>query len=105
MAGRTLNHGLICGNIFGEIRTALRNKKRNCTPINSEVKLYIQSKNSFLYPDTMVICGDIEISDDEPNVVTNPTVIIEVLSKSTASYDRGDKFFFIVKSKVYKNIS
>lgn len=94
MAGGTLNHGLICGNIFGEIRTALRNKKSNCTPINSEVKLHIQSKNRFLYPDTMVVCGEIETSEDEPNAITNPTIIIEVLSKSTASYDRGDKFFF-----------
>lgn len=94
MAGGTLNHGLICGNIFGEIRTALRNKKSGCTPMNSEIKLHIEKQNRFLYPDTMVVCNKIETSKTEPNAVINPTVIIEVLSKSTASYDRGDKFFF-----------
>jgi Uma2 family endonuclease len=94
MAGGTLEHGLICGNIFGEIRTALRNKKSNCKPINSEVKLHVQSVNRFLYPDTMVICGEIEKSKDEINAVTNPILIVEVVSKSSASYDRGDKFYF-----------
>lgn len=93
MAGGTLNHGLICGNIFGEFRTILKNKKRNCKAINSEIKLHISSKNAFLYPDAMVICGDIKKSSVNPNAVTNPLVIVEVLSKSTANYDRGDKFF------------
>lgn len=93
MAGGTLNHVLICGNIFGEIRAVLRSDNRNCKVMNSEIKLYIQSKNSFLYPDAMVICGDIEKSHKEPNSVTNPIVIVEVFSKSTESYDRGDKFY------------
>lgn len=94
MAGGTLNHGLICGNIFGEIRIALKAKNSDCKVINSEIKLHVKEKNSFLYPDAMVICGAIEKSKTELNSVTNPVVIIEVLSKSTASYDRGDKFFF-----------
>jgi len=94
MAGGTIEHGLICGNIFGEIRANLRTKKSNCRPINSEVKLHIQSINRFLYPDAMVICGDIEKSEDEINAVTNPILIVEVLSKTSASYDRGDKFYF-----------
>ena len=94
MAGGTLNHGLICGNIFGEIRSALRNKDSVCKVMNSEIKLHILTKNSFLYLDTMVICGEIERSTTELNAVTNPTVIVEVLSKTTANYDRGDKFFF-----------
>ncbi len=94
MAGGTLNHGLICGNIFGEIRTALKHKKSDCKVMNSEIKLHVKEKNSFLYPDTMIVCGEIEKSQLESNAVTNPVVIIEVLSKSTANYDRGDKFFF-----------
>lgn len=94
MAGGTLNHGLICGNIFGEIRTSLRQKNSGCMPMNSEIKIHIQKQNRFLYPDTMVVCDEIETADEDKNAVINPTVIIEVLSKSTASYDRGDKFFF-----------
>lgn len=92
MAGGTINHGLICGNIFGEIRAKL--KDGDCKTINSEIKLHIEKSNKYIYPDTMVICGNIETSEDLPNAVTNPILIVEVLSKSTADYDRGDKFFF-----------
>ncbi len=94
MTGGSLAHGLIRGNIFGEIRALLKAKKSNCQPLNNDIKLHISTQNQFLYPDTMVICGKIEQSNDEPDAVTNPKVIIEVLSKSTANYDRGDKFFF-----------
>ena len=62
MAGGSLEHGLICGNVFGEIRTVLRAKGSNCVAMNSEIKLYIATQNRFLYPDTMVVCGDIEKS-------------------------------------------
>lgn len=93
MAGGTLNHGLLCGNSYSELRNNLRNKGSNCKPITSEVKIHIKRKNSFVYPDAMVICGDIEKSEDHNNAVINPILIVEVLSKSTADYDRGDKFY------------
>lgn len=93
MAGGTLEHGLISGNIFGEIKFALRQAKKNCRALNSDVKLYVQSYNKFLYPDVMVIYGEIEKADNEANAVSNPIVIVEVLSKTTEGYDRGDKFF------------
>lgn len=93
LAGGTLNHGLICGNVFGEIRSWLKEKKSPCKAMSSEVKLHIQSEKSFLYPDTMVVCGDIEKSKIDPNAVANPVLIVEVLSKTTSAYDRGDKFY------------
>ena len=92
LAGGTLNHGLICGNVFGELKSKLKEKKSNCLPLNTDVKLHIKKTNSYVYPDTMVICGEIEMASEEPNAVTNPILIIEVLSQSTAEYDRGDKF-------------
>ncbi len=76
------------------LREGLKNKNSSCKVINSEIKLHVQSKNNFLYPDAMVICGDIKKSQDDPNAVTNPVLIVEVLSKTTSSYDRGDKFYF-----------
>lgn len=93
MGGGTINHGTICGNIFGEIRTALKELNSSCKVRNSEIKVHVQSKNCFLYPDALVVCNDIKKSKTEPNSITNPTVIIEVLSNSTANYDRGDKFY------------
>ena len=93
MAGGTIEHGLISGNTFGEIKFGLRNAKKACQVINSEVKLHVDQANKFLHPDVMVVCGDLERSDSTPHAIVNPTVIIEVLSKTTERYDRGDKFF------------
>lgn len=93
MAGGTYEHGLICGNIFAEIRSSLIARDSPCIAMSSEIKLHVVAENSFLYPDTMVVCEEVEKSETEPNAVTNPVLVIEVLSKSTATYDRGDKFF------------
>ena len=93
MAGGTLNHGLLCGNSYSEIRNKLREKGSSCKPFTSEVKIHVKKKNSYLYPDAMVICGNIELSKENGNSVANPILIVEVLSKSTANYDRGDKFY------------
>ncbi len=92
MAGGTLNHGIISNNINTEINNGLRSSSKGCTSINGDVKIYIKKANSIVYPDGMVICGEIELSEVDKHSVTNPILIIEVLSKSTESYDRGDKF-------------
>ena len=94
LAGGTLNHGLLCGNVYSEIRNRLTEKTSNCIPFTSEIRVHISEKNSYVYPDSMVICGNIEKSENETNSVINPVLIVEVLSKSTAEYDRGDKFYF-----------
>jgi len=93
LAGGTLNHGLICGNIFAKIWSGLAEKNSPCKAMTSEIKLHVHSERSFLYPDTMVVCGEIEKSRVEPNAIANPVLIVEVLSKTTSAYDRGDKFF------------
>ncbi|MFK7797550.1 MAG: hypothetical protein AB8E82_08860 [Aureispira sp.] len=46
------------GNIYAELRTGLGNKNSNCKPLASEAKLFIKSKNKYVYPDSMVICGN-----------------------------------------------
>jgi len=94
LAGGTLNHGLLCGNIYAEIRRGLKAQASDCKPLLSEIKLNISKKNNYVYPDTMVVCGELEMSKEDENAVTNPILIVEVLSKSTAEYDRGDKFHF-----------
>ena len=50
------------------------------------------TKGMFSYPDIVVVCGDIEYHDAYKDVILNPKVIFEVLSPSTAAFDRGDKF-------------
>ena len=90
MTGGTLNHGIIGGNMITSLNNLTREK--DCISINSEVKIHIEQANSFVYPDAMVICGEIQTYENDQHSVINPKLIIEVLSKSTESYDRGDKF-------------
>ena len=92
MSGGTLNHGIISNNTNTELSNLVREKKSNCVPINGDVRIFIEKAESFVYPDGMVICGEIETSQRDKNAVINPMLIVEVLSKSTESYDRGDKF-------------
>ncbi len=94
MSGGTISHGVIAGNIFASLFVALSNKKSPCRPLNSEIKLKLKKGNKYVYPDSMVVCGELEGPEDGKDAITNPTVIVEVLSKSTEGYDRGDKFSF-----------
>jgi Uma2 family endonuclease len=92
MAGGSLNHSLIARNLVGNLHPQLKNG--NCQIMNNDLKLKIETKSSYLYPDAMIVCGDLDMSDTENEAIKNPKVIIEVLSKSTQGYDRGDKFSF-----------
>ena len=93
LAGGTVNHGKISGNVYNELRNQLKAKKSICLPFNSDIKLFIKATNSYVYPDCMVVCEDKEESRKDANSVSNPILIVEVLSNSTSGYDRGDKFY------------
>lgn len=88
----SLHHGIIGNNINSEINNLLKNRDSSCISINGDVKVYIEKAASFVYPDGMVVCGGIETSEQDEHSVINPTLLIEVLSKSTERCDRGDKF-------------
>ncbi len=96
MSGAKVPHNKIAGNLFIAIGQRLKGKK--CKPYNSDQRIHIQSNTLFTYPDISIICGEvITLNNDDYNVL-NPSVIIEVLSKSTKNYDRGEKF------KLYRDI-
>ncbi|AUB81056.1 Uma2 family endonuclease [Candidatus Thiodictyon syntrophicum] len=92
MAGGTETHNLICGNVLRELGT--RFKGRPCYVYTSDMKVRIESANLGTYPDVMAVCGERRFWDERRDVITNPTLIVEVLSDSTESYDRGDKFAY-----------
>ncbi|NBD32681.1 MAG: Uma2 family endonuclease [Cyanobacteria bacterium] len=92
MAGGTTKHNVITGNIYIALRLAL--KDRNAPVYMENVKLWIPSVNIFTYPDVMVLAGDPVYYGEGQTTVTNPVVIIEVLSDSTRNYDQGEKFSF-----------
>ena len=91
MAGGKFNHNMIKDNINEHVRAQLRG---TCVSMTSDMQLKID-ENVAVYPDVLIICGKPQflkhqgkIRDD---IVTNATVIFEVLSESTKDYDRGDK--------------
>ncbi len=84
MAGASANHNLITGNIFGELRNHL--KGQPCRPFTSDMKVKIGSR--YFYPDVLVDCADYA-GDDQ--FTETPTLIVEVLSKSTRRMDETTK--------------
>lgn len=90
MAGGSPNHSFIAGSTVAALRNGLKAKGSKCKVSGSDLKVQIEKYNSFVYPDAMVICGELEMFGAD--AIKNPLLIVEVLSDSTASYDRGKKF-------------
>ncbi len=90
MSGASINHNRITGNLFSKLNSDLFNK--DCEVFMSDMRIWIQKKELFTYPDIMVVCATPEFYPQRDDTILNPLIIIEVLSKSTRNYDRGDKF-------------
>ena len=90
MAGGTYNHSLICSNVAGELRSLV--KGGNCTAFNSEMKVEVKAYRRYVYPDASVAGGKPKLSDLINGCITNPTLIVEVVSRESGAYDRGQKF-------------
>ncbi len=96
MSGATHNHNVIAVNITAALHSALHN--RNCFVYAGDMRVQIDPAKHYTYPDVTVVCGNIEFSEGRRDTIANPLVIFEVLSESTADYDRGAKF------KAYRKI-
>jgi Uma2 family endonuclease len=90
MAGGSERHNLIAGNLIAEFNVQLR--KTDCRVYPSDLKVRVPNSRRFFYPDVSIVCGETQFADDERDVVLNPVVVVEVLSESTAAFDRGKKF-------------
>lgn len=77
-------------NLIGEVGVFL--KKKGCRSYSSDQRVFIPTTGLYAYPDLVIVCGKPEFSDSQTSSLTNPIVMIEVLSQSTANYDRGEKF-------------
>lgn len=88
MAGASENHNVISSNLFGEIWT--QTKKGTCRAFSSDMRVKAK-KGNYYYPDIVVVCGERRFEDNKRDVLLNPTVIIEILSKSTKLKDRNEK--------------
>jgi Uma2 family endonuclease len=96
MAGGTTEHNQIALNLSSSLVVAFRGQPQRV--FMNDVALWIPVYRKSTYPDLMIVDGEIKRLENRPNVILNPTVIIEVLSASTEGYDRGDKF------KLYRSL-
>jgi Uma2 family endonuclease len=90
MAGGSPAHAQIGFNTSVAIGQRLRGKR--CRGASSDQRIFIESANRALYPDVVVVCPPEEYSERDPHALTNPKVIVEVISPASAAYDRGAKF-------------
>ncbi len=90
MPGGTINHNQIAGNFYKQFPLKIQNQ--DYYVYINDVRLWIAQYRIFTYPDVMVIKGKPMYEGKGTSNVTNPLIIVEVLSQSTRDYDRTDKF-------------
>jgi Uma2 family endonuclease len=90
MSGASFVHNRIFSNTLADVVTKLKGKK--CRAFSSDLRVHVKKNSLYCYPDLSVICNKPNFVDKTFDTVTNPTVIFEILSKSTRSYDKGQKF-------------
>ncbi|MEY4904944.1 MAG: hypothetical protein RLZZ292_2759 [Bacteroidota bacterium] len=92
MAGGSPQHSEVCAKATTAFSNALRG--RPCKVYNSDLQVELSTNGHYKYPDMTIVCGQREFSEKNKNALTNPMLIVEVLSDGTAEYDKNGKFFF-----------
>ena len=96
MTGTSRTRNLIVGNITAELWRQLREQSTEVYAFKMRVKPL--AAGAYIYPDVVVVCGEPRLEDDYFDTLLNPTLVVEVLSKSTESYNR------LAKSSYYRTI-
>ena len=96
MGGARLKHNQVAANLYAKAGSWLENKE--CQILPSEMRVATPNRNTYLYPDATVVCGEPLLEDDQFDTLLNPSVIFEILSLSTQKNDTGYKLLY------YKNI-
>src|SRR5215469_12943639 len=65
---------------------------RHCKVMGQDLRTSVAHAGLYTYPDLLVICGDSKFADSKPDTITNPVLIVELVSPTTEAYDRGFKF-------------
>lgn len=90
MTGASFNHNLIAANLVRHLGNRLESGP--CLVVAADMRLRIETADACTYPDVIVLCDRPSFHDGRRDVLTNPTLLVEVLSPSTEGYDRGGKF-------------
>ena len=96
MAGATANHNILTAKFLARILLALEDL--DYSVFMSDMRLWMLSHQRYTYPDVMVVAGQPIFTDQKQTAITNPCLIVEILSNSTQVYDRSDKF------KLYRSL-
>lgn len=102
MSGGTYNRNKIATNVISLIDQLIDLQNLNFNVLNSNQKIYIEQENIAVYPDALVILDEPQYWKNRKDLITNPMVIVEVLSKSTLRYDRGEKFILYQSLESFK---
>lgn len=89
MAGAKFPHNAVKDNLIYQLGRRLDGGR--CRTLSSDQRVKIDATGLYTYPDIVIVCGEPDFEDDEFDTLLNPRVIIEILSDSTETYDRGDK--------------
>jgi Uma2 family endonuclease len=91
MAGGSRRHNALASRVSGALESS---RAPGCIAFQSDQRVRILATGKATYPDVSMVCGPIEGDPADPTgaTITNPTLIIEVLSPSTEQDDRGDKW-------------
>ena len=92
MTGGTTNHNNLAGTFYAYLLFAMKGRGYNI--YIGDVRLWIPRYRQYIYPDVMVVQGQPIYTGTNTKTITNPQIIVEVLSPSTQNYDQGDKFMY-----------
>lgn len=90
MAGASFVHNQIVANLTATLVQMVHDGP--CVVLSSDMKVYVPLSEGYVYPDVSLVCDEPTFVDEAGDAVSNPRVIIEVLSESTERFDRGEKF-------------
>lgn len=90
MAGGTPNHNRIIGNLYAILNFAYKNQPYEV--FFADQRLWIPERRVVTYPDVIVVSGELQLQEGRKDTIINPLMITEVLSSSTRSYDKDEKF-------------
>jgi Uma2 family endonuclease len=90
MAGGSPRHNLLSLAVGAELRVSTRGK--GCNALSSDQRIAVKESGRYVYADAALVCGPMKLEPGTKDVLTNPSVVIEVLSQTTEAYDRGDKW-------------
>lgn len=90
MAGASANHNILTGKFHALLLLALEDLEYSV--FMSDMRLWLPEYSRYTYPDVMVVAGEPVFVDQRQMEVTNPRLIVEILSSSTQAYDHDSKF-------------